>query len=123
MERVFFGLGAVSALLAVALGAFGAHGLRARLSPDMLTVFEVGVRYHMYHALALLAVGWAAGRWPGGAVHAAGWLFIAGTVVFSGSLYLLALTGQRWLGAITPLGGAAFIAGWAALAWRVLARG
>jgi uncharacterized membrane protein YgdD (TMEM256/DUF423 family) len=123
MERLFFGLGAVSALLAVALGAFGAHGLRARLSPDMLAAFEVGVRYHMYHALALLAVGWAAGRWPGGAVHAAGWLFVAGTVVFSGSLYLLALTGQRWLGAITPLGGAAFIAGWATLAWRVLGRG
>jgi len=111
MERLFFGLGAVSALLAVALGAFGAHGLRARLSPDMLAAFEVGVRYHMYHALALRAVDWAARRWPGGAVHAAGRLFVAGMVVFSGSLYLLALTGQRWLGAITPLGGARRVQG------------
>jgi uncharacterized membrane protein YgdD (TMEM256/DUF423 family) len=86
----------------------------------MQAVFETAARYHMYHALALLAAAWAFTRWPGGPVIAAGWLFVAGTVLFSGSLYLLALTGQRWLGAITPLGGLAFIAGWAALAWAAL---
>jgi uncharacterized membrane protein YgdD (TMEM256/DUF423 family) len=121
VDRVFFGLGALSALLAVAAGAFGAHALRDRIVPDMQMVFEVGARYHMYHALALLAAAWAVGRWPGGAAVAAGWLFVAGTIVFSGSLYLLALTGQRWLGAITPLGGFAFLLGWAALAWAALA--
>lgn len=117
MDRVFLGVGAVSAGLAVALGAFAAHGLRARLSPEALQTFETGARYHMYHALALLLVAWALTRWPGPAVHAAGWLFIAGTVLFSGSLYLLATTGVRALGAITPLGGFAFILGWLALAW------
>jgi len=120
MTRTFVALGAISALLAVAAGAFGAHALRARLSPDMQAVFETGARYHMYHALALLAAAWAFTRWPGGPVVAAGWLFVIGTVLFSGSLYLLALSGQRWLGAITPLGGLAFIAGWAALAWAAL---
>jgi uncharacterized membrane protein YgdD (TMEM256/DUF423 family) len=115
-ERVFFVLGAVSALLAVGLGAFGAHALRGRLSAEMLNVFEVGVRYHMYHALALLAVAWASGRWSPGPVTAAGWLFVAGTLIFSGSLYLLSVTGARWLGAITPLGGIALLLGWAALA-------
>ena len=120
MERLFFALGALSALVAVAAGAFGAHALRNRLVPDMQGVFEVGARYHMYHALALLAAAWAVGRWPGGPAVAAGWLFVAGTLIFSGSLYLLALTGQRWLGAITPLGGLAFILGWAALAWAAL---
>ena len=120
MERLFVALGALSGLLAVGAGAFGAHALRERLAPDMLAVFETGARYQMYHALALLVAGWAAGRWPGGATLAAGWLFVAGTVVFSGSLYTLVLTGQRWLGAVTPLGGLAFIAGWAALAWAAL---
>ena len=120
MDRAFLALGALSALLSVAAGAFGAHALRERLTPDMLAVFETGARYQMYHALALLAVAWAAGRWPSTAAVAAGWLFVAGTVVFSGSLYLLALTGARWLGALTPLGGLAFIAGWAALAWAAL---
>ncbi len=120
MERVFFGLGALSALISVAAGAFGAHALRERLSPDMLAVFETGARYQMYHALGLLAVAWAVARWPTSSAGLAGWLFVAGTVLFSGSLYLLALTGTRWLGAITPLGGVAFIAGWAALAWAAL---
>ena len=115
-ERLFAVLGAVSALSAVGLGAFGAHALRGRLSAEMLNVFEVGVRYHMYHALALLAVAWASGRWSTGPVTTAGWLFVAGTLIFSGSLYLLSVTGIRWLGAITPLGGIAFLAGWAALA-------
>jgi len=119
MARLFLGLGAISALIAVAAGAFGAHALRDRLAPDMLAVFETGARYQMYHALGLLAVAWAVAHWPGPAA-AAGWLFVAGTVLFCGSLYLLALTGQRWLGAITPLGGLAFLAGWAALAWAAL---
>jgi uncharacterized membrane protein YgdD (TMEM256/DUF423 family) len=121
MERVFFGLGSISAGLAVALGAFAAHGLRSRISPEALQTFETGARYHMYHALALLVVAWAATRWPGGAVTAAGWLFVAGTLLFSGSLYLLAVTGMRVLGAITPFGGLAFILGWLALAWAAWA--
>jgi len=117
MDRLFFLAGSISAFLAVALGAFAAHGLKNKLTPEMFTIFEVGVRYQMYHALALLAVGWASTRWPGTAVNAAGWLFIAGTIIFSGSLYLLSLAGPRWLGAITPLGGAAFLLGWLLLAW------
>lgn len=122
MERTFTVLGAVLGFLGVAAGAFGAHALRARLSVDLLEVFETAARYQMYHALALIAAGWVAGRWPGGAATASGWLFVAGTVLFSGSLYLLALTGTRWLGAVTPLGGLAFLGGWAALAWAA-ARG
>ena len=117
MDKVFFALGSLSGFLGVALGAFGAHALKSRLAPEMLAVFEVGVRYQMYHALALLAVGWAAGRWPGAVMTASGWLFVAGTIVFSGSLYALALSGARWLGAITPLGGLALLAGWLCLAW------
>jgi uncharacterized membrane protein YgdD (TMEM256/DUF423 family) len=117
MDRIFFGLGALSGALAVALGAFAAHGLRSRIGADALATFETGARYHMYHALALLAVAWACARWPGAWASAAGWLFVAGTVLFSGSLYLLAITGVRALGAITPLGGLAFILGWLALAW------
>jgi uncharacterized membrane protein YgdD (TMEM256/DUF423 family) len=117
MERFFLAAGSISAFLAVALGAFGAHGLKDRLSSEMVNIFEVGVRYHMYHALALLAVAWASARWPGSGINAAGWLFIAGTIIFSGSLYLLSLTGIRWLGAITPIGGAAFLLGWLLLAW------
>jgi uncharacterized membrane protein YgdD (TMEM256/DUF423 family) len=117
VDRLFFALGCVSGFLAVGLGAFAAHALKARLSPELLATFEVGVRYQMYHALALLAVGWAATRWPGVAVNTSGWLFVAGTVIFSGSLYALSLTGARWLGAITPIGGAAFLAGWLCLAW------
>lgn len=116
-ERLFFGLGALSAFVAVALGAFAAHGLKARLTPDLLNTFEIGVRYQMFHALALLAVAWAATRWPGAAVTSAGWLFVAGTLFFSGSLYILALSGTRWLGAVAPIGGAAFLVGWLCLAW------
>ena len=104
-----------------ALGAFGAHGLRSRLSPEMLAVFETGVRYHLYHALALLATVPIMGRLEGSRlVIAAGWLFVAGIVLFSGSLYLLALTGITMLGAITPLGGVAFLCAWACLAVAVL---
>jgi uncharacterized membrane protein YgdD (TMEM256/DUF423 family) len=116
MDRLYFAAGALSAFIGVAGGAFGAHALKTRLSPDMLAVFEVGVRYQMYHAFALLACAWAATRWPGTFVGAAAALFVAGTLIFSGSLYALALTGARWLGAITPLGGLAFLAGWLCLA-------
>lgn len=115
MDRLFFAAGAIAGFLAVALGAFGAHALKTRLSPEMLNVFEVGVRYHFYHALALLAVAWACTRWPGSLTSASGWLFIAGIVIFSGSLYLLTFSGMRWFGAITPIGGLAFLAGWVLL--------
>jgi len=115
--NLFGVLGAISGLCSVALGAFGAHALKARLSPELLTVFETGARYQMFHALALLFVATLAPR-----ASIAGWLFVAGTVLFSGSLYGLALTGVRWLGAITPFGGLCFIAGWAALAWAFARR-
>jgi uncharacterized membrane protein YgdD (TMEM256/DUF423 family) len=119
MERTFVVLGAVAGLTGVGLGAFAAHGLKGKLPPDLFEVFEVGARYHMYHALALLAVAWATTRWPGPATTASGWLFTAGIVLFSGSLYALAVTGIRPLGAITPLGGVCFLAGWATLAYAV----
>src|ERR1041385_8298797 len=96
MDRTLALLGALLAFLAVGAGAFGAHALRERLSPDLLDVFETAARYQMYHALGLLAVAWAATRWPTTPTHAAGWCFIAGTVLFSGSLYTLSLTGVRW---------------------------
>lgn len=119
--RGFAVAGSLSALIAVAAGAFGAHALRQRLSSDLLAVFETGARYQMYHALALLFVAWAVTQWPATSVRAAGWLFVAGTALFSGSLYLLALTGARWWGAVTPIGGVLFLAGWLSLAigiWR-----
>lgn len=116
MDRVFGVTGSVSGFLAVAAGAFGAHALRSRLAPEQLAVFETGARYQMYHALALLAVAAALGRGPQPLLRAAGWLFLAGTIVFSGSLYALSLSGARWWGAITPLGGVLFLAGWLALA-------
>ena len=122
MVRTFWLLGCGFALLAVAAGAFGAHALRSRLAPDMLAVFETGARYQMYHGLALLAVAWAAARWPqSAAVPTAGWLFAAGILLFSGSLYVLAVSGVRWLGAVAPLGGTAFLLGWLLLGvagWR-----
>ena len=99
MDRLFFMLGSLSAFLAVALGAFGAHALKARLPAD------------------LLAVAWAHTRWPGAVLTTGGWLFVAGTVFFSGSLYLMTLTGTRWLGAVTPIGGVAWLAAWLCLAW------
>ncbi|WKW12633.1 DUF423 domain-containing protein [Pseudogemmatithrix spongiicola] len=116
--RLFTILGALSAGIAVAAGAFGAHALRARVEPRLLEVFETGARYQMYHALALLAVAWLVGQ--GGRVAGpaawAGWCFVAGTLLFSGSLYAMTFTGIRALGAITPLGGVAFLAGWLLLA-------
>ena len=120
MVASWFAIGAVLCGLGVTLGAFGAHGLRGRLTPEMLAVFETGIRYHLLHAVALLAVAWASARWPNVWVGVSGWLFISGIVIFSGSLYLLAVTGTRWLGAITPIGGLCFILGWATLAMGAL---
>jgi uncharacterized membrane protein YgdD (TMEM256/DUF423 family) len=123
MSRTFLFLGAMLGFLGVAGGAFGAHALRARLSPDMLAVFETGVRYHMYHALAVLLVGAILGRQESSRLAAtAGWLFIVGIVFFSGSLYALALTGVGTLGAVTPIGGVLFLAGWLCLAASMLNR-
>ena len=116
MDRTFLLIGALAGCIGVMFGAFGAHALRNRLSPDMLAVFETGVRYQMYHAVAVLIVALAAARLDGWLVRAAGWAFTTGIVLFSGSLYLLALTGTTALGAITPLGGLAFLAGWICLA-------
>jgi uncharacterized membrane protein YgdD (TMEM256/DUF423 family) len=116
MAARWFAIGALTGALGVALGAFGAHGLKTRVSAEMVAVWETGARYHVLHALALLATGWACERWPGGFASAAGWLFVAGVVLFSGSLYALAVTGARAVGAITPIGGLCFIAGWACLA-------
>jgi len=115
VDKTFLLIGALGGFLAVAFGAFGAHGLRARLSPEMMAVFETGVRYHMYHALAIVAVGLMMPRLCGWLVQTAGWAFTIGIVLFSGSLYALALTGGTILGAITPLGGLAFLVGWACL--------
>lgn len=120
MDRLFFGLGALFAFLGVGLGAFGAHALRGTFGPGMAAVYETGIKYQFYHALGLLAVAYAAGRWPGPLPTIAGWLFVAGIILFSGSLYLLSVVGVRWLGAITPLGGLCFLAGWAILGWMVM---
>jgi uncharacterized membrane protein YgdD (TMEM256/DUF423 family) len=117
LERLLYIGAGVSGFLGVALGAFGAHALRSRLAPDMLAVFDTAVRYQMYHVFAVIAAAWAWARWPGKWFAAAGMLFLAGIVIFSGSLYWLAFTGVRALGAITPLGGLAFLAGWLCLAW------
>lgn len=123
MPRLFFALGALAAFVAVGAGAFAAHALEARLTPDRLDTFQLGARYQMYHALALLAVAWAGTRWPGATVTAAGWLFVVGILIFSGSLYALGLGAPRWLGAITPIGGLSFLAGWLLLAWSALRGG
>jgi len=121
MESFFFVIGGFSGALAVALGAFGAHALRSRLSQERLDTFETGVRYQMYHALALLFAAFATGHWPASSLPLyAAWLFIAGTLLFSGSVYLLVLSDKRWWGAVTPLGGVAFIAGWVCLAIAAL---
>jgi uncharacterized membrane protein YgdD (TMEM256/DUF423 family) len=122
VDRLFFVLGSLFAFTGVALGAFAAHALKARIAPDLLVIFETGVRYQMYHALALLAVAWAVTRWPGRVTNASGWLFVFGILIFSGSLYSLSLSGARWLGAVTPLGGVALLAGWLCLAWAAWRR-
>tara|TARA_R110000823_G_scaffold119998_23_gene244644 strand:- start:18419 stop:18796 length:378 start_codon:yes stop_codon:yes gene_type:complete len=124
MATLFVTLASLSGMLAVAFGAFGAHALRNRLDDYALDVFATAVQYHFYHSLALLAVGIIALQHPQTALlKSSGWLFLLGIVIFSGSLYLLSLTGLRWLGAVTPLGGLAFIAGWGCLAatgWKLL---
>ncbi len=120
MDKLFFALGSLFAFLAVALGAFGAHSLQGTFASGMADVYETGVRYQFYHALGLFAVAFAISRWKDAPVSLAGWLFVVGIILFSGSLYLLSTTGLRWLGAITPLGGLAFLAGWAILGWTVL---
>ena len=122
MMRTFLLIGAVNAFLAVALGAFGAHALRARLAPDLLAIYQTGVQYHLVHALGLILIALLAERLSGAAslVAASGWLLTVGIALFSGSLYALAITGIHRLGAITPLGGVCFLAGWALLAAAAL---
>ena len=113
MQKLFLMAGGIAMAAAVALGAFGAHGLKKMLSEEMLTIFETGVRYHFYHAIGLLFVGFAARFLPHSNMLAwAGWLMVAGILIFSGSLYLLSVSGIRWLGAVTPIGGLCFIASW-----------
>ena len=123
MAKLFITLASFSGMCAVLFGAFGAHALKARLDEYSLGVFETAVQYHFYHSLALLAVGVLALSQPQTALlKSGGWLFFSGIVIFSGSLYILSLTGMRWLGAVTPLGGLAFIGGWlclSAIAWKL----
>ena len=124
MAKLFITLGSLSGMVAVMLGAFGAHALRGRLDEYAQGVFQTAVQYHFYHSLALLAVGVLAITQPQTAMlKSSGWLFFIGILIFSGSLYILSISGLRWLGAITPLGGLSFIAGWACLAatgWKLL---
>ena len=121
MVKLFISLGSLNAMLAVMLGAFGAHALKERLSPEMMEVFHTGVQYHFYHALGLILIGLVAYHFPESVwLKWAGWLMFAGIVLFSGSLYILAGTGIRWLGAITPVGGTAFIISWILLTIAVL---
>jgi len=111
--KIFLVLGSINAMLAVVLGAFGAHALKTRLGTEMLTVYQTGVQYHFYHALGLLVVGIIAHQFPPSVwIRTSGWLMFAGIILFSGSLYILSLTQLRWFGAITPLGGLAFILAW-----------
>jgi uncharacterized membrane protein YgdD (TMEM256/DUF423 family) len=125
MAKLFITLASIGGMLAVAFGAFGAHALKDRLDEYALGVFQTAVQYQFYHSLALLAVGVIALSQPHSALlRSSGWLFVVGIVVFSGSLYALSLSGLRWLGAVTPLGGLAFIAGWGCLAvasWKLSA--
>ena len=117
MERTWFAAGSLLGFLAVAAGAFGAHALEARLTPERLATWELAARYQGTHALALLALSWATVQWPRFPGSAAGALLVTGTVIFSGTLYALALGGPRWLGAVTPLGGVCLLGGWLTLAW------
>jgi uncharacterized membrane protein YgdD (TMEM256/DUF423 family) len=122
VSRWYATAGALSGFIAVAAGAFGAHALKGHLTAEMLQAFETGARYQMYHAFALLATAFVAGKEPRGAVLWAGRLFLAGTVLFSGSLYALVLSGITRFGVVTPVGGGAFLAGWLCLAAAVLRR-
>ena len=119
IDRLFAAIGGLLALTGVGAGAFGAHALRNRLTEQALGVFETAVRYQMYHALGLIAVAILVARMPSPLLTWSGWLFTAGTVIFSGSLYLLTLTGARWWGAVTPIGGVCFLAGWGCFVWAV----
>lgn len=119
-SRLFLLLGALGGLFSVALGAFGAHALKAILSPGLFAVYHTGVEYQVMHSLALLLTGMLLMQIPHRAMVIAGWAFASGILIFSGSLYLLALTDASWLGAITPIGGSAFLVGWGALAWGIL---
>ncbi|NGP89245.1 DUF423 domain-containing protein [Fodinibius halophilus] len=120
MGKIFLTLGSIAMALAVALGAFGAHGLKSKLTQEMLEIFETGVQYHFYHALGLLAVGIIAKYLPNSSLLSwSGWLMLAGILIFSGSLYILSISGIRWLGAITPIGGICFITAWILLALTV----
>jgi len=124
MQKIFLTLGSIAMALAVALGAFGAHGLKSKLTAEMLDIFETGVRYHFYHALGLLLIGTIANWLPDSSILSwSGWLMVGGIFIFSGSLYILSISGIRWLGAITPIGGLCFIASWVLLAitiWKGL---
>ena len=121
MFKLFTALGSINALISVLLGAFGAHALKARLSTEMMDIFQTGVQYHFYHALGLLAVGIIAYHLPESSwLRWSGWLMFAGIIIFSGSLYILSTTGIKWLGAITPIGGTAFIIAWVLLTVAVL---
>lgn len=117
MSRFFFVIASFFGFLAVAGGAFGAHELRQTLSPEMLAIFETAVRYQMYHTFALALAAWASGKYEDRRFLVAGWLFVTGVALFSGSLYILAVSGTRWWGAVTPVGGVAFLAGWIYLMW------
>ena len=119
MDKIWIGLGAAYGFLAVALGAFGAHALKARLSAEMLAIWRTGVEYHFYHALALLLLGVIARQTPSPLLNASGYCFAIGILLFSGSLYALALSEVRILGAVTPFGGLLFLAGWALLGYAV----
>lgn len=120
MDRVFIAFGGGFAFLAVAIGAFGAHGLQDVLDARAQEILETGVRYQMYHALALISVGFLLSRGAAGGLVAAGWAFTTGILLFSGSLFLLSVASLRWMGAVAPLGGAAFLLGWALLVWSIL---
>ncbi|HEX9614912.1 MAG TPA: DUF423 domain-containing protein [Bacteroidota bacterium] len=122
MSKVFLVMGSILSLIGVAAGAFGAHGLRESLSSESLHTFEIAVRYQMYHSFALIVAGWALDKYERRQFVKAGWLFLSGVALFSGSLYILVLTGAKWLGAVTPFGGWAFLTGWFFLAkgfWKL----
>jgi uncharacterized membrane protein YgdD (TMEM256/DUF423 family) len=120
MQKLFLIFGSIAMALAVGLGAFGAHGLKNRLTQEMLDIFETGVRYHFYHAIGLLIIGLIASHLPESALLKwSGWLMVAGILIFSGSLYILSVSGIRWLGAVTPIGGICFIASWVLIALAV----
>jgi uncharacterized membrane protein YgdD (TMEM256/DUF423 family) len=121
MHRTILLVASLSGVLAVALGAFGAHGLKSRLTPELMAIYQTGVQYHFYHTFALLVCGVLIyGGMDSFAMRVSAYSFIAGIIIFSGSLYILAITDLRWLGAITPVGGLAFIVGWCALAFGIM---